>query len=113
MNDRTYPPNNTLPFVCALMRQWEEAGLWTWLFGGWAEEVWQLCPPRAHRDIDLLYVAPDFQQLDAWMAQQGELEPIVGKRFHHKRAFIYQGVLVEIFLLEHSDNSYVTKYFGD
>lgn len=113
MDKRVYPPNNTLPFVCDLMWQLEEAGLRTWLFGGWAEEVWQLSPPRAHYDIDLLYVASDFQQLDAWMSQRGEFEPVVGKCFYHKRAFVYQGVLVEIFLLESSGNSYITKYFGD
>jgi hypothetical protein len=69
------------------MKLCAEAQIATWLFGGWAEELWHLSPPRLHRDIDLLYPARNFQQLDGWLLMASdELIPIVAKRFSHNRA---------------------------
>ncbi len=104
---------NTLAFVCSVMQRFAEAQIVTWLFGGWAEELWQLSPPRPHRDIDLLYPAQNFQQLDRWLStSSGDLFPIEAKRFSHKRALLYQQIMIEIVLLEPQTGAYVTNFFN-
>src|SRR6266704_1683683 len=40
----------------------ESAGIGTWLFGGQAEELLGLAPPREHYDADQLYPAADFSR---------------------------------------------------
>lgn len=104
---------NTLPFVCDLMRDLVTSNIQTWLFGGWAEELWGLCPPRLHHDIDLLYPASNFQLLDQWIDAHGSIECVECKRFHHKRAVKVQQVLVEFLLLEPDPRGYNTNYFGE
>jgi len=104
---------NTLDFVCSVMRCFAEAQIMTWLFGGWAEELWQMSSPRPHRDIDPLYPAQNFQQLDRWISTTScNLLPIEAKRFSHKRAMLYQQIMIEIFLLEPQVGAYVTNFFN-
>jgi hypothetical protein len=80
---------NTLDFVCSVMQWFAEAQIVAWLFGGWAEELWHMSPPQPPRDIDLLYPAQNFQQLDRWLSTtSGDLFPIETKRFSHKRAML-------------------------
>jgi hypothetical protein len=103
---------NTLDFVCSVMQWFAEAQIMTWLFGGWAEELWHMSLPRPHRDIDLLYPAENFQQLDRWLfTTSGDLFPIEAKRFSHKRALLYQQIMIEIVLLEPQPGAYVTNFF--
>jgi hypothetical protein len=104
-------PINTLDFVCNSLSRLEKTGIQVWLFGGWAEELWQICAPRAHRDIDLLYPASDFHALDDWIGLADDLEEIRGKRFSHKRAVLYRTVPIEFFLLESQQNNHVTNFF--
>jgi len=66
------------------------------VFGGWASELLGLEAPRPHNDIDLLVVAPT-ASVEAFVATRDE---VVGKRFSHKRAFIEDGALVELFLVD-------------
>jgi hypothetical protein len=66
------------------------------VFGGWASELLGLEEPRSHNDIDLLVVAPTLS-VNAFLAARDE---VVGKRFSHKRAFIEDGELVELFLVD-------------
>lgn len=66
------------------------------VFGGWASELLGLEEPRPHKDIDLLVVAST-ASVDAFLATRDQ---IPGKRFSHKRAFIEDGVLVELFLVD-------------
>src|SRR6188508_3443633 len=47
-------PTNTLAFLMDTLRRFHHAGIHLWVSGGWAEELWQMTPPRPHRDIDLL-----------------------------------------------------------
>lgn len=104
---------NTLDFACSVMDRFAQAQIATWLFGGWAEELWHLSPPRPHRDIDLLYPAKNFQQLDRWLRATGdELIPIEAQRFSHKRALFYQQIMIEIVLLEPQTEAYVTNFFN-
>ena len=103
---------NTFDFVCSVMQHFAEEQIRTWLFGGWAEELWQISSPRSHRDIDLLYPAQNFQHLDQWISTaRCELFPIEAKRFSHKRAMLYQQIMIEVFLLESQDGKYVTNFF--
>jgi hypothetical protein len=68
---------NTLDFVCSVMQKFAQAQIMTWLFGGWVEELWHMSPPQPHRDIDLLYTAKNFQQLDRWLfTTSGDLFPV-------------------------------------
>ena len=95
------------------MQRFAEAQIVTWLFGGWAEELWHLSTPRPHHDIDLLYPAKNFQQLDRWVSTtSGDLFPIEAKRFSHKRALLYQQIMIEIVLLEPQTGAYVTNFFN-
>ena len=94
------------------MRCLSAAGVETYLFGGWAEELLGLCPPRPHHDVDLLYPAEDFSLVDNFLLDgQPEIEEVAAKRFVHKRAFIYGGVMVEILLLKPDASGYTTTFF--
>ena len=72
----------------------------TWLCGGWAEQLWGMGAPRHHRDVDLLYPAPSFAYLDWWLALTTDLIVIPEKKFSHKRAFLSEGIMIEVILLE-------------
>src|SRR6516162_2372453 len=93
-------PGVLFDFVLSLMSSLSQAQIMTWLFGGWAEEMWGIFPPRHHRDVDLLYPAPGFAYLDQWLAQAADLAVIPEKKFSHKRAFLLEGIMVEVILLE-------------
>ena len=107
------PTNNTLDFVLTVIQRFAQAQMTTWLSGGWAEELWRLCPPREHGDVDLLYLAPNFHHLDHWLSHAQYLSPIQGKRFSHKRAVLYEQVMIEVVLLEPQSGGYVTHYFDN
>jgi hypothetical protein len=104
--------HNTLPLVLTLMQRLARAQIETWLAGGWAEELRDLSSPRPHRDIDLLYPAANFHQVDQWLAGTNELSEITTKRFSHKRALLYEQVMVEMLLLEPQKGRHVTSFFG-
>jgi hypothetical protein len=103
---------NDLAFVREMMARLDEGGVRTWLFGGWAEELLGLIRPRAHHDVDLLHLAADFINADAFMASHGDLAEIRQKRFAHKRAFISEGVMVELFLVLPANGELVTQFRG-
>jgi hypothetical protein len=70
-------------------------GIETWVFGGWAEELRGLIKPRDHVDLDLLYPAPGWNRVDRL-----DLDWIEGKRFPWKRAFVLEGTMIELFLVQ-------------
>jgi hypothetical protein len=82
-----------------------------WVFGGWAEELQGMSSPRTHIDIDLLLRAPDFDQLDLFFKAKPEICEIKAKRFPHKRAVIWNGVMVEFMLVQQEYSSYYTNLF--
>jgi len=82
-----------------------------WLFGGWAEELRGHCPARSHRDIDLLCVAPNFAGVERLLESQ-RVDGIEGKRFAHKRAFLLDGVMVELFLVQRDRGGLFTTFWG-
>lgn len=103
---------NTRQFLADTHQELRAVQIKTWLFGGWAEELWGLRPPGPHRDVDLLYRAADFTGLDNFLWARADLEEVKGKPFAHKRAFERRGVLVEVFLMRPSPVGGVTNFFG-
>jgi hypothetical protein len=78
------------------------------VFGGWAEELLELTPPRRHKDIDLMLYDPDLDELDRFVGIRGE---IVAKRFSHKRAFVLDHVLIELFLATRDGERWKTAFW--
>jgi hypothetical protein len=95
------------------MHRLAQAQIATWLCGGWAEELLGLCNPRAHHDIDLLYLATNFVQLDQWLANAPDLSDIPAKRFSHKRAILCGDIMIEVIMLESVEGGgYRTNFFN-
>lgn len=68
--------------------------------------------PRSHADVDLLLPAADFTAAERFIAKEAASE-VRGKRFAHKRAFLLDGVLVELVLVEPGEHGLVTRFWGD
>ena len=83
------------------------AGLGPLVFGGWAEELLGVTPPRSHSDIDLLVVAKP-HAVDDFVSRRQE---IVQKRFSHKRAYVEDGVMVELFLVGRDEDVETTTFW--
>ncbi len=98
---------NDLDLVQDVVSLLASRGVKVWVFGGWAEQLVGLAEPRRHVDVDLLYPADSFDELDAL-----ELPWIDAKRFAHKRAFAHDGVLVEVFLARRDDLGLYTELPG-
>ena len=99
-------------FVLKVTSLLDEALVRVWVFGGWAEELQGLVPARAHRDVDLLHLGENFARVDALLRAEPGLTEIVAKRFAHKRAFLLDGVMVELFLVQSAADGYYTDLPG-
>jgi hypothetical protein len=105
---------NDLEFVHDTLDRLQDGGIVAWVFGGWAEELLGLAPQRAHRDLDLLYLATDFGRLDAFLALDSQVTEIAGKRFLHKRAFLHDHIMVEATLVQPGPSGgFFTLFWGD
>lgn len=102
---------NDRNFVARVTALLAEAGINTWIFGGWAEELRGLVPPRDHADLDLLCPADDFSTVDAFLATE-RVSEILLKRFPHKRAFEFEGIRVELFLVQKDETGHYTNFWG-
>jgi hypothetical protein len=100
------------PRLLTILRRLEDAGIRTWVAGGWAQELQKLIEPRAHKDIDLFHPAEDFAEVDAFLASAPDLEEIGELHFPHKRGFNFQGVTVEVLLLQPRGDAYITDYWN-
>jgi hypothetical protein len=98
---------NDRAFVARVVAMLAAHGVEVWVFGGWAEEMLGLAPPRPHADIDLLVAADDWTQVDSI-----ELDQIAAKRFPHKRAFVLEGVMVELFLVQCDEHGLFTTFWN-
>jgi hypothetical protein len=103
---------NTLRFLLSAINLFEEADLSVWVFGGWAEDLWRITPGRIHNDIDFLYPATTFKHLDRFVAQTNDFQEIAAKRFSHKRAMLYQDVMIEFILVQGNNEGYFTDFFS-
>lgn len=99
---------NDLALVERVIGLLASRGVPAWVFGGWAEELLGLAPPRAHGDIDLLVAGADWSAVDDLLP---ELDEITAKRFAHKRALVLDGVMVELFLVRCDDESLFTTFW--
>lgn len=95
---------NDLAFVERVVDLLASKGIDTWVSGGWGEELRGLILPRAHADVDLLYAAKDWQEVDALY-----LDWVEAKRYPWKRAFSLEGVLVELFLVQRDERGWFTE----
>lgn len=98
---------NNLDFLKETYDMLAKAQIDVWIFGGWAEELHALIEPRAHDDIDLLYPSEDFSNVDIFLKKNNFK---VVKEFPHKRAFIYKGVMVELFLVTNDITDFFSSY---
>jgi hypothetical protein len=105
------PQKNNREFLLNIMDELTSAGMETWVFGGWAEELRGISAPRDHADIDLLYPAPDLNDLDAYISSKHDWAEIPGKRFPHKRAITCAGIMVEFFLVQNDERARYTDFF--
>jgi hypothetical protein len=95
---------NDLDFVLRVVDRLRSHGIRTWVCGGWGEELRGLEPPRPHLDVDLLYPARDWARVDGL-----ELDWIPDKRSDAKRAFVLDGVMVELILVERDERGWFTR----
>jgi hypothetical protein len=95
---------NDLSFVLRATDLLWSKGVRTWIFGGWAEELRGVIPPREHADLDLLYPARNWSRVDSL-----PLDWIEAKRFPWKRAFRLHGTKVELFLVERDAHGWFTE----
>ncbi|MBI2062128.1 MAG: hypothetical protein HYT64_00315 [Candidatus Yanofskybacteria bacterium] len=103
---------NDINFLENIYERLKNSGIKTFVFGGWAEELIGVIKPREHKDIDLLYLADNFELVDRFIKENDLLE-VIQKRFDHKRAFEMKGVLVEIVLVSQNAGKYLTNFFGN
>jgi hypothetical protein len=95
---------NDLAFVERAQTLLRAHGVETWVFGGWGEELRGLIKPRAHVDLDLLYPAESWDDVDDLY-----FDWIAAKRFEWKRAFMLEDVLVELFLVRCDEQGWYTE----
>lgn len=95
---------NDLGFVERAVSLLTSKGVDTWVFGGWGEELRGLILPREHVDLDLLYAAEDWDEVDVLY-----LDWFASKRYPWKRAFALEGVMVELFLVQRDERGWFTQ----
>jgi len=95
---------NDLKFVDRAVSLLSSKGVDTWVFGGWGEELRGLIKPRKHADVDLLYPADDWRVVDDLY-----LDWVDAKRFPWKRAFMLEGIMVELFLARYDARGWYTQ----
>jgi hypothetical protein len=105
--------SNGLDLLALVVDRLEAAAAGVLVFGGWAEKLLGLSPPRRHDDVDLLLSAPSCASIDRLLAVAADAEEVRAKRFAHKRAFRIQGVTIEITLVEHDRAGPVTRFWGE
>lgn len=104
---------NNITFLTTAYTLLYNAGIPVVVFGGWAEELQGVIQPRPHKDVDLLYKAEDFTAVDTFLAMHEEVKEILPKRFPHKRAFMFRGVMVELLLLQKEGGSFITNFWNE
>jgi hypothetical protein len=99
---------NDLQLVRSIVADLRDAGFEPLVFGGWAEELCAMAEPRPHEDVDIVLVAPELGALDAYVSDRSE---VVEKRLPQKRACLYDGVLVELFIARAEGDRYVMVFW--
>ena len=102
---------NNLELVREILAILQKNNIQVILGGGWAEEFQGLIKPREHKDIDLYFIAEDFQKVDSLIKVKG-LHEVQEKHFNHKRAFINNKILIEIVLIQKDQNGYYSNFWN-
>ena len=95
---------NDLAFVERAVSLLASKGIDTWVFGGWGEELRGLILPREHVDLDVLYAAENWDEVDALY-----LDWIDAKAHPWKRAFVLEEIMVELFLVQRDEQGWYTQ----
>jgi hypothetical protein len=93
----------------SVLRRLGEARFADLIFGGRVGELPGLFPSRCHRDVDLLRLDPDHVMLDRLL---GKSLAITEKRSSQKRAFVVEGILMELFITR-TDGTAQVRWFSD
>lgn len=105
---------NTRETLAAVLELLKDCSVECDIFGGWAEELLGSRQPWQHGDIDLIYRGAEFAPVDMAISYQHErFAEVAGKRFRHKRAFVFRETLCEIILVQDSSTTPTTYYWGD
>jgi len=105
----TFPANNTQHKLIDIVRYMESNGLMIIIFGGWSAELLDIEKSRPHSDIDLLMIDETFDNLTKLIAHN---KWDIVKSYSHKKAFIVDGVMIEVFLVKSIDGEYITEFIG-
>ena len=68
-----------------------------------------MAEPRNHRDVDVVLLDPVPDALDSFVASRNE---VTEKRLSQKRAYLANGVLVELFIARYKQSRYETIWWG-
>ena len=105
----TTTPTHDTTFVESAVETLAKEGLRVWVFGGWAEEMLGIADSRPHGDIDLLYLGPNFDEVDHVVRRKGWRSV---KHLSHKRAFELSGITIDVFLVQRDQRGYYSTFFG-
>ena len=100
---------NDLSLVQSVIADLQESHFEVLLIGGWAEELQGVAQPRHHEDIDVVLLDASPDALDAFVTHRHE---VVEKRLSQKRAYLADGILVELFLARWGGVQYETIWWG-
>ena len=95
---------NDLMFVEHAQTMLRSRGIETWIFGGWGEELRGLIRPREHADHALLNPSETWEEVDGLIG----LDWVPGKRRPWKRAFVLDGTMIELFLVQRDRQGWYT-----
>ncbi len=106
----TFSINNTKSKLLEIVTSLEAEGLKIVIFGGWSAELQKIEKIRPHSDIDLLILDEDFNSLIEFI-NRNNWEIV--KSYSHKKAFMVDGIMVEVFLVKVDDNEFTTEFTGE
>lgn len=92
-----------------LVQELRKNGLNIIIFGGWSVELQKLKEPWKHSDIDLLLVDNTFNSLNRLVNERCWK---ICKSYNHKKAFLIDGVMVEVFLVMPEEKRFITRFVG-
>jgi hypothetical protein len=99
---------NDLLLVRRVIADLQEAHFDSLLIGGWAEELQGLARPREHVDIDVMLLDPPTDALHSFVADHHE---VIEKRLSQKRAYLEDGILIELFIARCNGEHYETVFW--
>ena len=104
---------NNLKSLRYIFGRLQKSGIDCIVFGGWAKELSGTIIPQPHSDIDLLYIGSNFEKVDAFIKNNPDMNEILEKHFPHKRAFLCNGVMVELLLVIQRDAKFTTNFWNE